>query len=63
MEHTKNYLKKLNLARPLPLTSRKGKRMKTKTVLLTAAVVATGIGLLGLAGKKVSLPKKGTVKK
>jgi len=38
--------------------------MKTKTVILTAAaVVATGLGILGLAGKKVSLPKKGSVKK
>lgn len=38
-------------------------RMKTKTVLLTAAVVATGIGILGIANKKISLPKRGTVKK
>lgn len=37
--------------------------MKTKTLLITAAVVATGLGILGIAGKKVSLPKKGRAHK
>jgi hypothetical protein len=32
--------------------------MKTKTILLTAAVVATGLGIYSLAGKKIALPKK-----
>jgi hypothetical protein len=33
--------------------------MKTKTIILTAAaLVATGIGIVSIAGKRVSLPKK-----
>jgi hypothetical protein len=38
--------------------------MKTKTILLTtAAVVATGLGIYSIAGKKISLPKKKTSSK
>lgn len=32
--------------------------MKTRTILLTAAVIATGLGIYSLAGKKIALPKK-----
>jgi hypothetical protein len=31
--------------------------MRTKTLIFTAAVIATGIGIYSLAGKKITLPK------
>gem|GEM_PF-1009554 len=34
-------------------------KMKKKTLLITAAaVIATGLGIYSIAGKKIALPKK-----